>query len=259
MLYALLIVMYVLGLLIAMFILLEIGRRASARRHAKEPEGMRPGITAMDGAVFGLLGLLLAFTFGGAVSRFDWRRQLVIQETNNIGTGYLRLDLLPASAQPALRESFRRYVDMRLEVYRKLPDVAAAYKELARADELQREIWRAAVAASRSPRASPTVAGLLLPALNAMIEITTTRTFAALTHPPVVVFVLLFGLAILSAFLAGFGLAGSKERSWVHMASFALVLAAAVYVILDIEYPRVGLIKVDAFDKALIDLRNSMK
>lgn len=83
----------------------------------------------MEGAVFALLGLLIAFTFSGAATRFDTRRQLIIEETSDIGTAYLRLDLLPVEAQPGLREKFREYVDARLEVYRKLPDIAAAKKE----------------------------------------------------------------------------------------------------------------------------------
>jgi hypothetical protein len=259
MLYALSAMMYTFGLLVVMLISLEIGRRAGARRVAKDPEGARTGVGAVDGAVFGLLGLLVAFTFGGAASRFDSRRQLVIEETNDISTAYVRLDLLPAEAQPALREYFRRYVDTRLEVYRKLPDLAAAYKELAIADEIQKQIWREAVAASRAPGALSAAPMLLLPALNAMNDIATTRTFVAQIHPPPVIFAMLFGLAILSALLAGYAMAGGKARSWLHMCCFALVLAVSIYVILDIEYPRLGLIQIESFDQALVDLRNSMK
>src|SRR5437899_141288 len=139
-----------LALFCGMLVLLEIGRRIAVRRMARDPEGARAGIGAIEGAVFGLLGLLIAFTFSGAASRFDTRRQLIVEETNDIGTAYLRLDLLPADAQPALRESFRRYVDARIEIYRKLPDIAAAKDQLAKAVELQTQIWRQAVAASRA-------------------------------------------------------------------------------------------------------------
>jgi hypothetical protein len=79
--------------------------------------------------IFGLMGLLIAFTFSGAASRFDSRRRLVVEETNAIGTAYLRIDLSPISAPPVLRENFRRYVDARLEVYGKLPDIRAAKEE----------------------------------------------------------------------------------------------------------------------------------
>jgi hypothetical protein len=216
------------------------------------------GVGAVDGAVFALLGLLIAFTFSGASSRFDTRRQLIVEETNDIGTAYLRLDLLPADLQPALRESFRRYLDARIEVYRKLPDIAAARKSLAKADELQRQIWRQAIVASRAEGAPPAAPILLLPALNAMIDITTTRTMATQMHPPSIVFAMLFGLALAASLLAGYGMTGSKVRRWFHMLGFALVMAFAVYVILDIEYPRLGLIQVAAFDQALVDLRASM-
>jgi hypothetical protein len=83
---------------------------------------------------------------------------LIVEETNAIGTAYLRLDLLPADARPALREGFRRYVDARLEVYRRLPDVAAAKEQLAEANRLQGEVWRQVVAACRAEGAPPAAA-----------------------------------------------------------------------------------------------------
>jgi len=92
-----------------------------------------------------------------------------------------------------------------------------------------------------------------------MIDITTTRTIATQMHPPSILFVMLFGLAFTSALLAGYGMAGSKYRRWLHSLCFAAAAAVAVYVILDIEYPRLGSIRVDAFDQALRDLRESMK
>ena len=245
------------GLFLGMLLFLEIGRRIAIRRMKEDAGAAGEGIGAVDGAVFALLGLLIAFTFSGASSRFDTRRQLIVEESNDIGTAYLRLDLLPADLQPALRESFRRYLDARIEVYRKLPDIAAAKESLAKANELQKQIWRQAVGASRTEGAPLAASILLLPALNAMIDITKTRTMASLMHPPTVVFVMLFGLALAASLLAGYGMTGSKVRRWFHMLGFALVVAFTVYVIMDIEYPRFGLIRVDAFDQALVDhLRN---
>ena len=247
------------ALFLGILLLLEIGRRIGDRRLAADPEGARAGTGAVEGAVFALLGLLVAFTFSGAASRFDDRRALIVEETNDIGTAYLRLELLPASAQPPLRDLFRRYVDSRLETYRKILVPDAAKAELARSAELQAQIWQRAIAASQMEAAPPSAAMLLLPALNQMIDITTTRTMTAQMHPPMVVFVMLFGLALAGALLAGYGMAGGKARSWLHMVGFAAVLAGAVYVIIDLEYPRLGLIRVDAFDKVLVELRNSME
>ena len=150
--YTLLGVSLVVGLFITMLALLELGRRMG-RRRAADTEGARTGV--VDSAVFALLSLLLAFTFSGAAARFDARRHLVVEEANAIGTAYLRLDLLPADAQPALREMFRRYVETRLEAYRKLPDVPATRAELVKAAKLQGEIWSQAVAATRGDRFQP--------------------------------------------------------------------------------------------------------
>ncbi|HRF07009.1 DUF4239 domain-containing protein [Accumulibacter sp.] len=246
-------------LFVGMVALLEIGRRIGVRERTNDPEGAHAGTGALDGAVFALLGLLIAFTFSGAAARFDERRNLIVQEANDIGTAYLRLDLLPHAAQPALRDQFRRYVGSRLEVYRKLPDIEAAKAELAVSIKLQGEIWSQALAASQMNDAPPAAAMLLLPALNQMIDITTTRTTAAAMHPPVVIFVLLYVLALIAALLAGYGMSAAKSRSWLHMIGFAATMALAVYVVIDIEYPRLGLIRVDTFDEVLVDVLESMK
>ena len=246
------------SLFIGMLLLLELGRRFGQRRLAADPEGARASVDAIDGAVFALLSLLIAFTTSGAASRFDARRQLIVQEANAIGTAYLRLDLLPPSAQPGLREKFRRYVETRLEVYRKLPDVSAARAELTKATKLQGEIWSQAVAATQV-EGFQLARVVVLPALNEMIDITTTRTVATQTHLPVVIFGMLVVLALASSLLGGDRMAGSTSRSWIHMVGFAAVTALAVFVILDLEYPRVGFIRLDAFDRLLVDLLANMK
>jgi hypothetical protein len=92
-----------------------------------------------------------------------------------------------------------------------------------------------------------------------MIDITTTRTMATRMHPPLGIFVLLFGLALVASLLAGYSMAGSKAHRWLHILSFAVVMAVSIYVILDIEFPLLAFIRVDAFDQALVALRESMR
>ena len=214
---------------------------------------------AVEGAIFALFGLLVAFTFSGAATRFDARRMHIADEANTIGTAWLRLDLLAPDDQPALRRQFRDYLDSRIEVYRKLPDLTAALESLNRSNGLQSAIWSRAVPATRHSAAHPDAGKLLLPALNEMFDITTMRTMAARTHPPAVIYFLLFALGFGCALLAGHAMAGVKTWSWLHAASFAFFIALATYVILDIEYPRAGFIRLSHFDQVLIDLRESMK
>ena len=246
------------GLFLGMLLLLEVGRRIRLRLMAKDIEKPVAGLGVVEGALFGLMGLVIAFTFSGAASRFDARRHLVVEEANTIGTAYLRLDLLPASAQPRLREKFRQYVDARLETYRVLPDLDAAMAQLAKANELQREIWSQSVVATREAT-NPQTAMLLLPVLNAMFDIANTRYWATQIHPPLFIFALLAMLALICSLLAGFGMAGGKARNWIHIVAFAAILTLTVYVIVDMEYPRMGFIRVDAFDQVLVDARANMQ
>ena len=239
------------ALFAAMLAVVALGRRLRAGRSFS-------GLSALEGAVFGLMGLLLAFTFGSAAVRFETRRNLIVEEANDIGTAYLRLDLLPEAAQPALRQAFRQYVDARLDVYRALPDFDAARTKMERVQELQSEIWAASVAAC-GETGSPQASMLLLPALNAMIDITTTRTVAIQTHQPGVVFVMLAVVMLTCALLAGLGMESGESRSWLHVVCFTLVMTIAFYVILDLEYPRVGLIRIDWMDQVLVDVRDSMR
>lgn len=239
-------------------VLLEVGRRIGARRLAKEGEAAAKGFGAIEAAVFALLGLILAFSFSGALTRFDARRHLIVAEANNIGTAFLRIDLLPADAQAPMRDLFRRYLDSRIEAYRKLPDMEAVKAELARSVKLQSEIWSLAVSSSQTSP-TPQAMMLLLPALNAMIDITTTRTEAARIHSPLIIWVMLGALTFACALFAGYDMASRKHLNLFHSAAFAVVLAVTVYVIIDLEYPRIGLIQMSDSDQVLVDLRESMK
>jgi hypothetical protein len=91
-----------------------------------------------------------------------------------------------------------------------------------------------------------------------MFDIATTRTMALQMHPPMAIFGMLYGLTLVAALLAGFAMAGSKRRSWLHIVGFAFVMAVSVYIILDLEFPRRGLIRTDGFDSVLVDLRSTM-
>jgi hypothetical protein len=256
---ALLLALVLLLLFGAIMAFLEIGRRLAIRRHALDPDREEKGIGAVEGAIFGLMGLLIAFTFSGAGERFEHRRELITQETNAIGTAWLRIDLLPADAQPAMRQLFRDYVDARLAIYEKIGsgDVDGGRAANARSVEMQGKIWNLGVAATRA-REQNTVSVLFLPALNDMFDITTTRAVAAESHPPRVIYAMLLGLALLCALLAGFDMAENKTRNWVHTIGFALIMTIAIYVIVDLEYPRLGFIRIDKADHILVELRQSM-
>ena len=239
------------GLFAGMLLFFELGRRAGRRRLLRDPEGVATGSGPVEAAVFGLLGLLLALTLSGAVSRFEDRRHLIAEETNAIGTAYLRIDLLPRDVQPDIRNLFRRYVTARLAAYRN-------HAGQTESRELQNRIWSAAIAAGQRPDAAAHAAILVTPALNAMIDITTTRAVALQNHPPKIVYFLLAALSLVAALLAGYVMTTTRLRSWLYMLLVSGTMSVTLFVILDMEYPRFGLIRIDAGDQILAELQQQM-
>ncbi|HKY64056.1 MAG TPA: DUF4239 domain-containing protein [bacterium] len=247
----------VLGLLLGMLVCVELGYVYGIRKR-RRASGLEDGSSTgtIETSILALLGLLLAFTFSAAQSRMDQRRQLIIQEANAIGTAYLRLDILPEAAQPELRLAFKEYLDTRIAVYRAVPDMPKVSRELKKAQGLQQRIWSEAVRAVKG--GEPGAAVVVLPALNEMIDITTTRTTMALIHTPLAIFALLWTLALLGAAVAGYGMSKSPNRSWFHRLAFVAIISATIFVIMDLEFPRRGLIRLDSMDQLLVELRESM-
>lgn len=250
---------YTLFLFVAMLVCLELGRRMGRRRAERDPEGWQAGTGVIEGAMFGLLGLMLGFTFSAAMARVDVRRDHIVSEANAIGTAYLRIDLLPERDQPALRDAFRRYTDTRLNAYALVTtDFRAAMAEIDRANVQQGEIWQVTVRAARESGSSPAVM-LLLPAVNEMIDITAVRMMAARTHNPPMFYGLIAFLLIITSLLAGYAMSRSGARNWLHIVGFAVITTAVVYVIIDVDYPRIGFFRMDAADQALREVRATMK
>jgi hypothetical protein len=250
---------YVSILFVGMLAAVELGRALGARYRQLWGGDPEKGIGVIETGTFALLGLLVSFAFYGAATRFDARRTQIVDEANAIETAYLRIDALPGDSQAALREDFRRYVESRLRTYRLLPSKEAALTELARSQTIQGSIWRHAVASCQRADAHPGACILVLPSLNTSFDLANSRTMSVELHPPLVIFGLLFGVAIASAFIAGYAMAISDRRRWMHIALFSVLFAGSMYVILDLEYPRLGYVQETAFDRALEQVRAHMQ
>jgi hypothetical protein len=246
------------ALFVFLLAFLELGRRLGIAL-ANGREGGIKGAGAVEGAVFGLLGLILAFTFSGAANRFDVRRQLINAEASAIGTAYLRLDLLDGDVRAVLQDQFRRYLDVRLETYRNAEDETATRAKLAEGATLQNVIWTQSLAEAKKPGATPSAAMLLLPALNQMFDTAMARDVATQNHPPKVIYALLYALSLVAALLAGVSMSSHPTRSWLHMVLFSTMISITLFVVLDIERPLVGLIRIDGADQVLIELRANLK
>ena len=213
---------------------------------------------ATEGAVFALFGLLLAFTFSGAAPATMNTESSSSKRHNDIGTAYRRLDLLPAADQPALRQDFRDYADIRQHRFDEVPEDPQSIEAAQQTERLLRQIWSRSIAAASSPGANPDALRLLVPALNAMIDITATRKNAFNMHPPTVIFLLLFVFGAACAYMAGYSMEPGRHH-WLYTVSLALTVTLTVYTTLEVEYPRRGLIHLTTQNEVFTDLINTMK
>ncbi len=243
---------YALLLFVGMLGAAEVGFRLARARHASHPFSGTAGAAVIDAGIFALLGLLLAFTFSGAAGRYERRRELIAAETNAIGTAWLRLDVLPPAVQSEIRDLFRQYLDARLSTYALLPDEQAALGELARSREMQGRIWERAVAAL-AVGAGTAKEMVVLPPLNEMFDIVETRTALARHHQPGVVLLMLLALGVACAGLAGVAAGEGGRRRMGHQMAFAAAVALTTWVMIDLEFPRTGVIRLG--DESLLELR----
>jgi len=248
-------------------ILLMVGRRMGLR-YLKQQNGAATmaGLSTIEGAVFALIGLLLAFTISGALARFDERRQLVVQEANAVATAYDRLGLFEPAIARDLHDKLKDYVGARIALYRMPHDFSPwdareeiwPREQLNKIAALKAALWDAAVAACPEANFRP-ACGPAVMALNSAFEVARLRGGAAEKHPPQIVYVMLFGLGLGGSLLAGFGMGAAAARSWVHKVAFAGALAFTLYVVTDMEFPRLGLVRVDSFDHFLAEAYDQMR
>jgi hypothetical protein len=261
--------LFALGIAATFFVssltLLNYGRQLGLRYLKKKGAGNMAGLTTVEGAVFALIGLLLAFTISGGLQRFDERRQFVIQEANAASTAYDRLGLFEGEVGRNLQAELKDYLQARIELYRMPHDFSLwqrtetfSAEQQDKILELKTKVWDGIVAGCPEASFRP-ACPQALPAIASLFEVARLRVGAAEKHPPQVIYVMLFGLGLGGSLLAGFGMAGAMARSWIHMVIFAATLTVALYVVTDVEYPRLGLIRIDGFDHFLVEAHQQMQ
>jgi hypothetical protein len=227
-----------------------LGRRA---RHLsdtlKEPFGV------LQGALLGLVGLLLAFGLSLAVSRYEDRRANVVSEANDIGTTYLRAQTLPEPIRTQSLDLLVRYTRTAVDVSDHVPGSAPARRAGAQEELIERRLWAlAGKALDQAPTAS--AQRLYVEALNPMIDDETVRVAALSNRVPTAVLILeLLGSAIALGMLAAYlALAGRGELA-VVIAS--VLVSFLLLVTIDLDRPTRGLIRVP--DSALTGQLASME
>jgi hypothetical protein len=227
------------GLLAGLLVALEAGFRMR-RRAAVEGDADRGAqIGSIQGAILGLLGLLLAFSFAGAGTRFLERQDLIVEEANAIGTSYLRADLLDEPHRSALRAALKGYTEHRIRISRDLRD-GLQPDEVAEIDRLHARIWSAA---SAGVAARPTSMLGVLPPVNEVIDLHATRVAAARKHLPLLVMGLLVACSLLASGVMGYGCGLGGRRRAPLTVPLAILIGTALWVTIDLDHPRAGLMR----------------
>ena len=230
----------------------ELGYRfARYRRQQAETEKEAP-VGGMVGATLALLALMLAFTFSLAGSRFEDRRQVVLSESNAIGTAYLRAAMLPEPMRTESRNLLRDYADARLEAV----EPGKLSHAIAKSEELHSRLWAQAVAATEKDR-SP-ITAIYVQSLNEVIDLHATRMMAGLrSRVPAAIWVVLFLLSFLSMAMMGYHEALTNSRRSIVIVALILGFSTVLFLIVDLDRPRQGTLQVS--QQAMIDLRKSMQ
>lgn len=248
-------------LLACMFVMIEIGWKVGL--HFSRKFGIKK-IDAGDtflAAIFGLLALLIALTFSGASDRFDKRRDLIAQEVSAIGTAYQSVDLLAKKDQPQIRELFKKYIDTRINLYKDNDTLSELHleKKVAARNAIGDEIWKAAVqAVEDTAYPQKLVAAQILPELSDMFTASENQRLTSKFHPPPIVMQALILLSLIGSLIAGYNMGIEKKRDWLLSIIFVVLMSGTIYIIMELEYPRLGKVSLNDFDLELVTLRKSL-
>ncbi len=238
-------VMIITILFILLILAMEAGYRLGSKATTSAVEAPRAQANAIQASLLGVLALLLGFTFSLSLQRYDSRSAAVVTEANAIGTTYLRAELLPDSMRSEVQILLRDYLELRVrESAIPLSNREGRQALLLEAGRVQNELWRYAVLASEEDK-SPVTAGLFIQALNALIDSFSSRNAVLDRHVPEVVMILLFCTFLMTWGIVGYtsGVAGHRPSFVTYLMLVLIVLL--VYIIIDLDRPRRGLIEID--------------
>lgn len=228
----------------------ETGYRLARHRRLREQDTHSP-VGTMVGATLGLLAFMLAFTFGLANSRYETRRQVLLSESNAVGTCYLRAGLLAEPMRTDAKNLLREYVDVRLEGVQP----GKLDQAMAKSEQIHQRLW--AVATAQAEKERTVLTSLFITSLNEVIDLHATRVQAGVrSRVPGVIWVVLYLLAILAWVMLGYHTGLLKSTRTIAVFAMVVGFSAVMILIADLDRPGQGLLKTS--QEAMMDLRRAM-
>jgi hypothetical protein len=237
-------------------IAIELGYKVGLLQSKNSKKDKDEITTVNSGAILGLLGFILVFTFGIVYSRYDSKKELLREEANLIRTAWLRADFLPSQDHSKAQMLLRKYVDLRVGVV-SLDDPLKIQAVLNESNQIQNQLWEMAVFNARKDMNSD-VAALYIESLNEMINQHALRVAVGIhTRIPTAIWLLLYLLVILGMFGVGYqaSITGSSRRSWLTP---VMILTFSLMILLIVALDRPNNKVIPVSQQPLVDLRTWM-
>jgi len=245
------------ALFISMALAMELGYRIGLWNKMTANDASKEHINSIQASILGILALLLGFTFSLSLQRFDSRSEAVVEEANAIGTAYLRAQLLPTPLRGEVLALMRNYVDLRVQADAQTTAPGEPRNALlAKAANAQTALWNyARRAIEQDPNSYTPV--LFTEAVNTLIDSFGKRDAALNRHVPEVVLLLLYATFLMTGGIVGFASGVASHRPSLVSYFMVVLMVILVFIILDLDRPRRGLIQVS--QKSMVELQSSVR
>ena len=243
-------------LIAAVFFVIIVIANWLGYRKRKETTRLYPdkeiALGTSEGSLLGLMGLLLAFSFSMASTKFESRRQTIIDEANLLNTAILRCDLYPDSIKKSLLPLYKNYLESRINYYNAGDNPAKIKDALDDADKRFKIIWNNVASLMKGDNYFRTEQMVqLLISLKNMVK---TREAGRVAAVPTLIIIVLLISVVVAAFLTGFGIKPG-HRSMLLSVAFVLMTTIVLYVVMELNRPRHGLINLNSAEQNMVDIR----
>ena len=237
-------ILYLIAVLPLSLAALTIGYRYAVGHSKRENEQEGWAFGLGQAAIFGLIALILGFSFSFAAERYEARRALVVTEASAIDTTHLRGSFLPAAQRALFRKVLIEYTRTRLKTYGDVSDAHLERRDLDEGRALQDRMWAIASSSARRDPRNPFVVDLTRSVIE-VIGVSEQQAAAFSNHVPRVIIGLVVLCTTIGAFLLGMTFGRAKSPHAVLAGIFCLLFAATVFTIIDLDHPQGGLIGYD--------------
>ena len=233
-----------LALFVACIFMVIAGKALRDKFLAKDEQESKGGVNALLGALFGLWGFLLAFTFGNVSTKLENVRTSMVEEANMIRTVILRTETIPDSLQHDFREDLKKYLQARIDYYNYAEDEEKFNKSKQDAVEIGKKLWARTIEVSHVPNFGLPASGMLT-TLSGAYDVGARRDALLMSALPTPIGYMLFLIALVISFVGGFTSPILKAKEWVVITGFVFLACLIVYITLDLARPMRGLIRPD--------------